>query len=821
MELPLFDAIKAPYRGLRTYPDSSAIPAGYWKDARNIRVDKGAIDLRGGETVDVAGPTNADACYGSCIYEFGLYVYYYVAVHISTDGATVVRLYINQYTISAGTWGGWAEVTAASGAYGNTRMTATTDLFTFTPVDSRSSEPTVVVQNGTDSPRLLLATQTATIAAIDAPVAHETHKPTFGFSATYYVSAASTATNSAGARFAASQSNGSYLFTFTTPTAGDTALIALDAGTVDFSAGKQAIMIIDIGNCGEAAINSCKWELRSGASYYVIHDPENGVDSLVSTETDIPGIRMYGFAIDSLEGALTAVDALRLTVVHTNITAGATMRVGAIQAGGQVPGFAEYSISYGNTATMTESPGVVYRTPTQAVTLVEAFVAGTIPDVFNLADFHYPLSEVFYYKVTLPTIRPSTTLRDAGVNTIYIYRKDPGETVGIYTNEYSCGTYSAGWAYAGGYASAAKVDQTENAAGWTRDDSREMPDAFNEPVPKGSCGIYAGSRQYVGTNKQSGKPYNVVKVSDKGEAFRFRSIPDLGNDNSGYMAELEGQEVVKGFLSSSSSLLGNQNVYCFSTKSTYTIAGSRFLRISSIGCRAAQSIAEKRGRMFWLDNDISVRGSASSIENLSRGRIDDILNAATSTSKMSGEIWKDRYYLAYSGGVLVWSDLLGDWESRDTPGVQPVKLLAWQVNGQSYLKFTSSTGSLYVYESGTTDAGAQIAFLMQTPDMHGRNWNRATVEKPSVVCSDVNSEDMTVTFTASSPAGTQAGTLSLDSGGSETITWREAKRSTGGPMGLSGASLNVTFSATIPGPFTVKGLQIHNVEENAGIGRDN
>jgi len=821
MDITLFDAIRKPYRGLRTFPDSTAIPPGYWKDARNIRVDTGAIKLRGGQVLEVAGPTNADTCYGSFFFEQGLYVYHYVAVHISTDGATVVRIYLNQYTIAAGTWGGWGEVTAGSGAYGNTRMTATSDLFTFISVDSRNSEPTIIVQNETDDPRLLLGNQSAKIVSIDAPTEHEAYKPQFGFSATYQVQAAATATNSNGARFAVSASNSGYLYTFTTPTANDTALMALNSGTVDFTGGKQAIMIIDIRSAGEQAINGCKWELRSGGTYYTIHDVANGVDNLVSAETEVPGFRMYGFALDEHENSLTAVDAIRLTVVDANIIAGSTLRIGAIQAGGHVPGFSQYGITYGNTATQTESPSVLLVNPTQAESRVESFVPATKPGTwFNLGYFHYPLSPVFYYQVTLPTLRPSTTLRDAGVNTIYVYRADPGETEFLYANEYTVAAYSGSWAYSGSYNSSAKVFQTENAPSWTRDDSREMPSSFNEPVPKGSCGIYAGSRCYIGTNKKSGKPFNVVKVSDKGEAFRFRSVPGDDDPNSGFLAELEGQEIVKGFSSSSSSLLGNQNVYCFSTGSTYSISGQQILRISSIGCRATHSIAEHKGRMFWFDSDLSIRRSAGQVDDVSRLRIDDILTAATNTNKMSGEIWRDRYYLAYSGGVLVWSDLLGDWESRDTPGVTPVKFNTWRVNGQSYLKFTSANGSLYRYDSGTDDAGTQINFLMQTPDLHGKNFEKMIAGVPSVVCSDKDAESLTVTLTASKPAIAQVGTMSLDAGTGQTVTWREPKRSTGGKMGVQGASINVKFEATLTSPFTIQGIALHDVEGDTGYGRD-
>lgn len=817
MDFTLYDPINQPYRGLRTYPDGPSVPPGYWKEAKNIRVDAGGVKLRGGETSIVAGPTNADACYGGIALEYGSYVYVYSAVHISTDASTVIRLYVNQYTIASDTWGGWIEVSAASGAYGNTRMTKTNGLFSFTPVPTLSTDPAVVVQNGTDYPRLIIATQSAKIEEINAPTWASTYKPVFGFSAKVSTTATATATNSTGARFAASQTGTSkyWRWTFTTPTASDTAELALSSGSADFSGGLQLAILADIRSAGESYIHGCKWEIKSGGNYYTIHDPTNGVDSLVSSETDIPGVRLYGFGISEHSSSLTSVTGLRLTVVNAGLTAGGVLDVWAVLCGGQVPGFSEYAISYLNTATRTESAGVVMPLPTQGATADT--VLGTLPDTLKDKGFSFPLSQAFYYSVSLPTVRVGTNDRDKGVNTIIAYRKDPGESDFYYCNQWTCCSYSGSWAYSGDYASATKYIQTENAPEWTKDDGRPAPSAYNEACPIGNTMIYASRRSHVGTNKTSGKPFNCVKVSDENHGLRFRSIGSP-NEGEGFLAELDGSEVVKGFAASSASVIGASTVYCFTDRAHYIIDGPLVRRVASIGARAG--ITENQGAIYWLDNHLSVRRALGQIENISRLRVDDVFTGATNTQLISGAFHRDRLYLAYSGGVIVYSELLGDWESIDTPSVQPKVFLPWTVNGESKLYCLSATGGVYRYDYGNDDAGTEIAFRLKTGDIHTEDWARVSVGRSKIVSSDKNSETMTVTYTASSPAGTKTGTINLDAGGSETTAWKQDKQSAGNDASIAGASVNIQYDATISGPFTLSAL-VCDVLSKRGVGHGN
>lgn len=816
--MTLFDPLYSPFKGLRTYTASSGIPPGYWKEAKNIRVDTQAIALRLGQTLVLnASSLSATSCVGSHLVVYGTVAYYYVALNFSGT----VRIYVNQYTIATSTWGGFVEVTAASGQYGNTRMSlATRGLFSFTTVSGQyTSEPITIVQNGVDTPRVIKGTTVANAAAISAPTDVTSYKPVFGFAANLDITAASTATNSTGARFAASTTGSvaHWLWTFTTPTVGDTAQLVKDSGNISLANSKQFIILANASS--EDLINGCKWELvTASGGPFTIHDPSVGLNTLVSSETDIPGVRMYGFSVQEHAGSISQVRGVKLTVTNAGITTGGTIAIYGFHAGGKVPGFAQYGLAYRHSVSQCESAGIVYDFPSQAADLTTVWGATTPPTAVQDQKFSYPLSESFYYQVTVPVLRSNSTDRDAGVDNADLYRKDPGENQFLLVESLIQAAYAGSWAYSANFTNA-RYNYSDTVDSEFRDDRYTLPSDFNESIPISSSGLSSNNRTYFGTNKVSSNPFNSVKVSQYGFPCRFSAQPNPDQlFDTSFLAEFDTDEIVAGFKASSSSFIGNSQIYAYTSKGTYSIDGPIIRRISSVGSIAGHSIAESQGRMFWLDQDLSIRRSDGSISDISRLRIDDLLTGATATDKISAAFHRDRYYFAYSGGVLVWSELLQDWESLDVPGVQPIVFLPWRVNNESKLYFTSANGSLYQYEAGTTDASAQILISLQTPDFHGPSWERIEAGQTKIVCSDKNSETMTVLYTAQSPTGTQTGTINLDAGGSETTLWRQDKQSTGGDTGITGCSLNVKLSATLEGPFVIQAIVVDKLKGTRGVG---
>lgn len=812
-----------PYRGLRSYPIGPSVGPGYWKDAENIRYEAGAIALRGGETLDTAGPTNADACYGGTIIEQGGKVYAYTAVHITGDGATVVRLYLNQYTISSETWGGWLEVTAGAGKYGNTTMTATDRLFNFTHVPSRSSEPTVVVQNGKDSPRIILGTQSAVIEAVDAPLEAEGYSPIFGVQGFVDVTAAATATNSNGARFAAAATGSTthWRWTFTTPTVNDTAELRLFSGSVSFVNSYQALFLLNVGSA-DGVIDSTKWELRDvSGNYYVIHDPENGINAVLRVETDRPGVWLYAFPIGEFSSSLTAVNGVRLTVKEATMGAGAILDMYAFVASGNVPGHSVYSLAFENPGTLTESAEVVLKNPVEGVSLSNVFGTISLPSALYDGPRNFPHSPVIYYTVKVPTFRPTTAQRGKGVAAINIYRSEtPGATRKYVTRE-TVAAYSGGWAYSGSYASSAMVRYSDNLPDSYLDSERKAPDSFNSPVPKGGYAIYANDRLYVGSNLIEGKPVNYVWASDMREGFRFRPVSSIEEvfEGAGFTVNLEGGEAITGFFAASASFVGTSRVNVFTNKNLYSVGEGRALRLTAIGCMAGESIAEHLGQTYWFDPDRGIKKLGAYVSDVSRLSVHDKLTSATAAYKVSGACWRGRYYFAYSGGVLVWSEFLNDWESLDTPAVQPVAFVPWRVAGESFLKFFSPTGAIYSYDYGDDDDGDGIDLLLTSRTVVAHD--RITFRTPSIVCTAV--EDVTLgadfvclTSNESQPSEFELGP-NTDTGSG--FVGRVARlTSTSGDPGVSSIGIALRVSGTLTGPFQISYLGIRDLGDEAGVG---
>ena len=806
------------------------MPPGYWVDARNIRVDSGAIKLRGGQTELVDNSSLSGTCVGSAVVEYGSNTYLFTALSIS--GA--VRIYYNVYT---GSWGSAVEVTAASGFFGNSRLAVPASGFvSFTKVYSKTDGLCVIAQDGSSDPRVIKLSAIAAgnarkISAVPAPQEIGGFSPSFGITDFLGVHEGSATTITSGAgTFAVTQTGTPSQWNFTTGAGpmvdGDYAQILAGTNPFTLDDARQVFVIAEVSS--DSIFDSTKWELIGATDDVTLHDPENGIDNVVSVETNTPGLRVYAFPIGEFapservpgSGGAGTIAGLKITCTNTNTPLSATATIYSVCTGGRVPGFAEYSQTWYCSGSMTESPEVVMKNLTQGATHNEMFAgaATALPE-----DFKLPLSDALFYRVQQQFLAPDTALRDAGVDYVRFYRRDPGETRRTYVSQIETCEYTSSWVYVSPYTATARQATTADiVAPEDKETERVSPDAFNEPAPIGQAALWASSRHYVGTFKaSSSEPKSVVKVSELDQPFRFASIPRDDIRDSAFLAQLNGEEVIRSFHAVSSSVIGSSSVYCFTNQALYSIDGTLIRRLSSIGSVAGASVSEHTNSLFWVDQNLSVRKSQGVIQDLSRLRIDDLLTAATGTDKLHGVIHRDRYYLVYSGGVLVWSDLLGDWESRDTPGVQPVNLLPWRVGNTAKLYCTSSNGSLFEYESGTTDDGSQINIVLQTPDMHGDAWNRITVGAPSVVCSDVNSEALAVTLASVAPIISQVGTMSLDAGGSETTTWREAKiTATGGKMGVSGAAVNVKFEATIPGPFTIKALGLHDADKRSGIGRD-
>lgn len=803
------------FKGYRSRPDPTTLGPGYFTLAKNIRVDDGVVALRGGQTlatsVGLAGTYK-----GGCLVQYGeTYIFRFFAML----SAGVVKLYRQIYDSGSG-WQSATEVSAGSGQYGNTRMVDATGMFSFTPVWVGYTKLVVIVQNGTDSPRCIDASAgtTATIETVPEPKQLAGGSPVFGAHGNLDITAASTATNSAGARFAASTTGSPayWLWTFTTPTVADTAELTCDSVTVDMSVSNQVWLIADASD--DTVFDNCKVEVKQSSSYYTVHDPENGQDNMRRVFTSDSSVSVYAFPIGQFAESATlgTVKGIRLTVQNAGVTAGATLKVYSVCASGRVPGLSQYAVSRRNSGTLAESKSVVLKTPFEGVGVsgIWGATASPLPDGFRL-----PMSEALDYSVSVPTLAPSTTYRDKGVDYCDIYRKDPGEDVFYYVDEYQTCAYSGGsWGYDSPFTSTElRQDYTDNVPTWGKSSLKTSPSAYNEPVPVARTAMYASGRLFCGASESDSHTSALLMYSAVDFPFRFQRISDpLDVGGSGSSAKLATGEAIKAFEAVSGVNIGAGPVYCVTDKSVYAVDPPYVRRVAQVGAYSIDGVCASKGVVYMVCNDGSLKRISGSVEDLSRFKSSDLDGADLATVSITAH--NERVYIAFNDGadkVIVYNEALGEFESVDVPGEGPVQLLPWQFWGEDKVFSVSSDGDLFQYDSGTTDNSAQILLTLTSGEIHSENWDRIRFGPSKIVATDKASESATVTYTAKNPSASKTGTTSLD--GSESTVWKVDKDASGVDPIVAGCAASASLSATLAGPFKVWSWQVA-AEGGKGIG---
>lgn len=142
--VPIYDVLDAPLTGMNSARYPLALPQGSWPLLQNVRLDDGTLMAR--------NPTVAIATGGLPTSQpFGVFsgfvdnIQVYLAAMAVTGG---IAIYESLDSVN------WLEATAISGAYGNTRLTSGLQVNFKAVRDKVNSVDTVIIQNGTDSPRV-------------------------------------------------------------------------------------------------------------------------------------------------------------------------------------------------------------------------------------------------------------------------------------------------------------------------------------------------------------------------------------------------------------------------------------------------------------------------------------------------------------------------------------------------------------------------------------------------------------------------------------------------------------------------------------------
>lgn len=777
------------------------------------------------------------------------------------DGAGAVRIYGNVWNGSS--WSGEQEISEASGKYGNTRFGTTGQTVTFAAVPKPGLGVDIIVQDGVGNPKRIPSNNSlagdvmANIQAITAPKQLSQYAPQYGPKDTITCETAHTNTTlgRTGTTFDNAATNYLDITVAASPTLGETVYFYHSSSTLDLTNSKQVWILAKPSS--PYWLNSVKIELyaHTGPVVKTIHDPAS--DQHIEIQTASSGLVLYAFPIE--DTATSAWEGLRFTVTNAaGLVTGDTFKIYGIATGGKVPCLAEYLQCWHNTASNTDSPGVVLKTVTGAdkstvvrgsnvtnpdgtVTATSVYVRAGSVTVGGWTgvrsdcptDFSLPLDTRLYCNVTVPMFSPNSTDGGRGVDYIKFYRRDPGETDFTFVNEQQCAQYTAGnWTY---YTPFTAWDQqqsfTDNVAAEDKVLYDHGPDAFTQPVPIGLAMCSADKRLYVGTSQQSSSsvPYSSIKASEADAPFRFRSVTRFlqgqPDPDSGFEARLPVGESARSILASASSLVGHSGVYVWTDRSMYLLQYLSINRVGSSGAVGAFAATEHGGSIFWLDPERVLRRAGATVGQISRTDFHDKFTALTGTNakKVTMAYWRDRLYVTLNGTSKagVWSALTGKWESLDSYNASapvPVQFALFRDGATDLLVFFDSTGRLYKYEdtSATQDAASyDIPFEVDFAELsQGDN----IFLGPAKVYSTANTgKTLTATWNQPKQGATSTATavLSVQSGEARVMVTPTSSSSLSG-VGKSDTSMQLKVSGSFVYPWSL--LRV-SVQTQADRGR--
>lgn len=831
-----------PYQGMRSKPDATMLKPGEWVLWDGFRYEDGTARVRDGISALTASASGSSPTFlGAAALALNGTNYMFAAYAIS--GAT--RIF---RVDSSGTW---TEMTDASGD--NTydmvnRFTSTTARVTFTVVRDSDESPVynlgslngaldyLVIQNGVEAPRVwsnvnLISPTRVGVVTPHVPITFPNNgsqipkvKATWPVYLTMSGATMPTYTTSdADVTIAATGTSpdNHTQATFTNATDnGD--WVKMDWQTaltpINLSNSKQLAFIYDTTN--PLIWQYLKVEIsEDDASYTTVYDPTNAAYSYQLVEMDDVG-KMYcvAFPLDQITSASRdAIDFIRLTWVGNARVASdstITLNLYTIAGTGKVQGNCQYAISYFNSSSRAESISKIISNH-EGQKLSELGSR-------DINDSRIPESDILYYTYKVTCQNTSTAARDAGVDTLRLYRRDPGEAEFTLVNNWfqiAAWTAAGAWAYSSGseysvltLTDSYTIDQKLNTI--------SKPDAFHKVVPVSGAQLGASGRLFCGNVLEAAgsiQRYGDVWFSEKKYPFRFRTALEyfengMPNPRSANTISFSGEKV-KGFAKTGGG--SGEAIWIFTDKWLYMISGLDSYSlgvprpVGQHGTPAERSITAYQNSIWYLDNDKQIRVfSMEGSETPSRNTVEDKFYDSADISTVSTVYYRERLYAAYrpNGGstnshVVTFNDKWGFWEFDDT---LPSPCTAEQLvvfNDSNTLKLFcfASNGKVYRYEdpSVTQDLGASIACAMTGREIHDNMWNRFAMHEFEIVCSDVASGTITTGRTAKPDGSTSAGVFDVDVDTNQA--WRIDVQTDGSRPSVSGVSVQPTLSGSLLG----------------------
>ena len=332
--------------------------------------------------------------------------------------------------------------------------------------------------------------------------------------------------------------------------------------------------------------------------------------------------------------------------------------------------------------------------------------------------------------------------------------------------------------------------------------------------------------------------------------FRFSSLAFDSTDLSAAFEQEVTGENVQGFAVAAGASLGTNVMYVFTDQAVWMLnlmavgTPTQLSREMTVGTDSPMTIAERNGRVYFLDTDRQVRLISSNMLQapdpqsigdmpipISRGLVDDLLRAIPEDRIRSARgLWfKNRYYLFYSrpnngspGDIgdqynsqcLIFSERANAWESRDVfDNIQVECPISWRSPATNYastklpkIAVVSLDGQVYLLEVPTVQydfSTTPIDVDLQTGDMHQALWSGVHVKGLALLADDQNGRSLTGTVTYKPSSASSSFTMSLDS--TNPYQWSIQRTQTGAANGIAAS---VDFSGSIKGENRIYALKM-------------
>lgn len=868
-----FDALSVPCKGMNSALAPSRLQPGEFSLLENVRLSDGSIKVRGGCGFfgSVVAASDFRGSWAGIFNQVN-------SLFCVTAHANVARVWTSTDGFT------WVEITAAAGPAGNSRMTDPGGLFTlekvWNPIQVASTTfdgDCLIIQNGVDKPRVygyspaagISGYVTGIVSAIAPNTANRdvSVRLSLGTQWNTYTSGLIAYTNSTVGHFSGADAGGTLI---------NSMVLSIKSGAVSgdnvitAQANGPAGELLYFGNQILIGVDSAYpffWDVmklevfdNSAGAFIVLFDPSAAPYSQSSyTITPMSAtstMQIYAFSIQSnpaLYHAAGRVWKLRWTfvgVAGSAPTATQTANVFLVQGGDdgavnrQNPGGTQFAITYYNSMSKTESPGVIYTKYT--------------PDKIYTPQGHLPVPPTPFINFTyhFPITVPTTADLAGGADWVIVYRQKSSEVqllmsdiqpiqvcgppvwTTLITNGNHIGTGANYDLYGGGTAGADSTFQIY------------MPDSFHIPVPIATAMKSCNQRFFVG-----GSPTGTANLlfSQYQHAFRFRvATRTIQGPNGIYVTDetspssqnIRGEQV-NAIFPVASSVVGVPTLYIFTNKGLYAAQGLATSQLSTQtfiaphGTISPASIALLKNTLFWVDQDMQIRRMQYGfIKDPARRIVDNLTKGVPGTRKgfLSGVVHNDRYYLAFTPHgqttntqILVWEDFVGTW-TLDVPPHSAEGLIPWFSANANRTILILFSGEVNVYQHDVDGSDGETALLtdlavgaanipvsITTAEIHADGYAHGiVVRRVQIICDDLPAGSFTVTRTYK-PTGVQGiSTMSIDSG--ENQSWAFDGEVADAGTVMNGASCLLNIAGNLMGNAQILGIaaEVEPTSGNAG-----